>query len=125
MFKLISAATKDFQLAIGFFKNKHGKNGVVIDPLDLKKQFKCCESGMDYADIRFEGKSLRKHSAYAHLDTTGPIKENGRPDKQKIIEVHDDKQKVLMGIRHGPCHMDNIESRCMRHKPSERISTVL
>ena len=89
----------DFQLAIGFFKNRHGKNGVVIDPLDIRKQFKSCESGTDYAAIRFEGKSLRKHSAYANLDTTGPIYEIGTRDKQNLIELHDDNKNV--GARPG------------------------
>ena len=88
-------------MTIGFFKNKNGKNGVVIDPLDIRKQFKSCESGKDYANVRFEGTSLRKHSAYANLDTTGPIIENRTTDKQNLIELHNDNKNVSVWTRHG------------------------
>lgn len=86
-----------FQIIVAFFKNKKGKRGIVIDPLVIEKQFKSYEGRYSTNYLRFDGRSIRNHSAYTCFDTTGPLQENEKSLEENYIELHDDNKNVQVG----------------------------
>ena len=83
-------------MIIGVFKNKKGVNGIILDPLDISKQFKGYEGRYKTKLLRFDGRSLRNHSSYKYFDTTGPIYEHGKLSNENYIELHENRPNVLM-----------------------------
>ena len=83
-----------FKIIVAFFKNKKGKRGIVIDPLFIEKHFKSYGERYQTKYLRFDGGSIRNHSAYKYFDTTGPLIEKEKTPKENNFELHDDNKNV-------------------------------
>jgi len=82
-----------FQIIVAFFKNKKGERGIVLDPLVIEKHFKNYGGRYQTKYLRFDGGSIRDHSAYTIFNTTGPI--NDKSVEETYIELHDDNKNAL------------------------------
>ena len=96
---IITSQHLKFQIIVAFFKNKKGQRGIVLDPLVIKKQFKSYGERYKTKYLRFDGGSIRDHSAYKNFDTNGPINENEKPLEETYIELHEDNKNALVQVK--------------------------